>query len=252
MKKRYIIAGNMRVGDALGIAHLLTDTDYENWVIGNMYNEQVWEFFSKRTSLHIKGYILMQDKEFLMDMNGYHRYVSRIPKEAYADGEMYLVDADGGNTFKLPLLPSLQLSSPTTPYITVQTDSISDWKAMDVIFRTNFTKTLPGFKIIALCQGKQRIIPGSEVVTDKRLIELDPLIRCARFHIGICSAITRFASMLGVPSIMVHWGPNTKSQGVERVEGLNRDLINPSIKQVEDTLQEFATKTLTREVEAFV
>lgn len=236
-KKRYLLVGNLRVGDALGLAFLFQNQEYENWVICNRYNVGVFEFFLRRTSLNIEGFDVMNDISNLMSFDEYHQYCDKLPLDEYTDGEIMRVEADGdGNIITLPLLP-MELEPAEEPYITLQVSTMCTWKNLRSLYMAQYP-----LKTKCITLGDQYVREGSEVVRNKTLMELEPIIRNAVMHIGVASSITRFASMLEVPTIMCHFSEICLGQGVEQVSKGNKDILTPNTQQVEAAVSQMLAR----------
>lgn len=220
------------MGDALGLAFLFQNQEYENWVICNRYNAGVFEFFLRRTSLNIEGFDVMDDSSNLMSFNEYHQYCDKLPLDQYTDGEIMRVEADGdGNITTLPLLPK-ELSSAEEPYITLQVSTMCSWKNLRSLFMAQYP-----LKTKCITLGDQPVRDGSDVVKNQTLMELEPVIRNAVMHVGVASSITRFASMLGCVTVMCHFAEQCLGQGVQQVSDKNIDLLHPSVRDVENTVR---------------
>jgi hypothetical protein len=239
--KKYWLAGNHRVGDSLAHARFFaTKTNEPNHIIANRYNEPVYRFFMSRTSLNIRGLKVLPDSSVLMSMIDYEAYMKKVPQEVYRDGIILPLPPDDGTVMLLPVLPRIKITRPDAiQYITAQCDSISPWKRVEALFQQPWKRYLPDSKTIGLgCDGERAV--GDIMLRSPDLGEVANVMQGAMLHIGICSSMTRFASMLGIPTIMCHWDTGTESQGVKKdyLNPTNVDLIKPTAQEIADAVRD--------------
>lgn len=239
MKRQYFIAGNSRIGDCLGMLYAFRqkEEDVEKWVVCNEFNDQVWEFACRQTKLAVAGVKVIQGCEYLMDYNGYKKWIEqKLPKAEVEDGEVITFEPDGNQVFNLnPYLltpPASGFIHIPGQYICTQMDSMSNWKSIPSIGEVLEGYELP---VLSFVHKNERFVPGSIVINNIALLNIYHTIMNSRYFVGICSALTRFAAMLGVPTIMCHFDSRHLVQGVGRADNpqldlnpLNVDLVKPT------------------------
>lgn len=238
MKRKYFIAGNHRVGDTLGHAKFFINPPPEgvrNFVVANQYNGDMYKFLMRRTKLHIHGLKVMPDSESLMSMIDYEAYIKKIPKDVTEDGEIVPLPPDDGVTPLLPLLPNIRVKHDNEKaYMTLQVDSVASWKSIKALFYAK----LPLPSVCIMLEGQRA--RGDVLVKNNSPEQVANVMLDAAMHIGICSSMTRFASMLGLPTIMCHFDrKSTESQGVVKphLNPYNVDLFTPDEKQIEEAFE---------------
>ena len=237
--RTYFIAGNHRIGDSLAHSRFLRHRPKEgdeNWVICNTYNASVYKFFMTRTALFIKGLKVLPDTAPLTSMPDYEAWVKRLSPSLYEDGHPVRLPPDDGFAPPLPLFPRIKVAEEaSTPYLTLQVDSIASWKRVSSLFQAKFP-----LHSQCLASRNQRTA-GDTVIYDPPFSDLVNILLDNVLHVGICSSVTRLAAMLNRPTIMCHWSKITQYQGARRSNPHNIDLINPSITELTDAIQTLIT-----------
>ena len=118
------------------------------------------------------------------------------------------------------------------PYIVVQLDTISRWKRQHPMVTALYP--LP---IVSLGLKGEDIMPGS---IDRRGVpwsEIANIIRHATIFVGIASSLTKLASMVGQPTLMVHFPSSVPTWCGAGIGSRGEDLITPTTEQITETVR---------------
>ncbi len=252
-EKRFIISP-MRTGDSLGSIHFLEDGDqYESWVICNRYNESVWDFVYRGTTLNLTGYIVLpidgpyQERQysdlavtFPTRLSHVRSYFSKIGTRVVVPIGPYLA------LFKLPLKHEVLRSPLPSPRITLQTGSVSTWKNYGELAKIDFKRVAKGFHLYNFVLHNEPVVPGATPLKNKSIMEVAATMLGARLHIGVFSSLIWLAPMLGTPAILCNASNGGRNWGITRfsisktygndLRG-SKDLFKPSAQEMENAIE---------------
>lgn len=245
--RRIYLVANWLVGDSLGLCSRWTVPEPDGlprYVICNEYNRDVFEFVTNHTQLRLDGYGVLPDAESLGDMEGYHAYTRRM-SAGFDDPETDLIPMHPLVPLALTPFPMRHDLTRTPrriagPYMTLQPASGHAWKTMEQLEQVR----CPLPVCVITQSGLWTPSWATHLCTDESLGVVSEFIRHAVCHVGICGAMTIFAALLGVPTLMIHAsGAPIGDGGVGHLPKC-RDIPWTSAEEVGQCLQSFVASVV--------
>lgn len=260
-----LVAGGYCIGDALKAADLLQHRGTQGWTVHLLvgtYARPAWDFLMKSTTIPIASIEVAAEARYdppcdYDDMIAFwQRFVQGQQTRHWHDLTWPCEEMDrtviGGTMdgydrvewlrwealhppYRCPQLMLRNTVSPERvpilpdgPWIGVQVNTkTGDLKRIPAIWEADY----PG-PVVAFGTDATYMRADWTPVVGQSLTVVAHCLRQCRVFVGVCSAITRLAAMLGVPTIMCHYGQGTMpNDGVAECGGM--DVYLPTWMELE-------------------
>lgn len=243
-----VVAGGLRIGDSFRFGNKLLNLCQEYGAIDILctrYTFGVFEFFHRATDINLRKLFVVAGAEpqpgnweAVINFKTYWGDILRVDNVRLLQSIKKDI-APGPFQGKVKDIEFSTL--PVPPYIVVHADSVSKWKRVSSLFEVNYP-----YPVVIVGFLNEKVVKGT--VWDFRgapwTVVMSLLQHCS-FWVSIDSAVFNAAVFIKKHGICVHFQEDL--YGVENCQ-LGVDLINPSVKDLQDEIDNFKLITFPIEI----